>query len=698
MSFQDAIAYGKFGWACFPLLPRSKAPACSGGFHDAAKDEAAIRALWGARTNCNLGIATGDISGFWVLDIDAGKGGEESLNNLESKYGSLPETLISKTGGGGKHYLFKIPKGIKVPCTISKLAKGIDTRGTGGYIAAPPSVHPNGSLYEWDNKNADIVDAPNWLIKLILALKKEVPKTGTEGQVIGDWTTEDVIAMLEVVSPEERDTWINVGMALNNGGWPVTMWDTWSRGSPKYKMGEPFRIWAGFKSGGGISFGTLVHMAQENGWVPKDKPYEELDFSNVGGVDLSAFKDKITKPLLPEIETKISVGGLVGDTLSWVNSTSFKLQPELTIMNILAALGAVFGRRYALQKLNTRTNVYMVGIAETGQGKDNSRQRIKRLMKLSGLGQFAGPDEIRTGPGLMIELKKRPSFIANIDEIGMFMRAMFDPKAPAYLREISTMFTKMYSCSGTSYEGGIIASQPDERTVLHEPNLCIYGTTTLASYAEAMRSSSIKSGELNRFIVLKSSVDFPEPNFNSDNSDPPDTLISRWAKFKVSGLEAAPDIIEQEKIIVLLGDTGETVNELFRFQDKMIRENRATGTGPLWVRYRENILKVAMIIAIARDPAKPVLISNDIEFGKSLVGSSIRFMMKFATENMYDNDFQKKCSEFMEALNAGANNRTLMIRRLGMKAKELDEMERTLREMGKIGYDEKERPRRYIVK
>lgn len=695
MSLKDAIEYGKYGWSVFPLLPRSKAPATKNGFHDASKEESEIRELWGTRTNLNIGIATGTVSGFWVLDIDPDKGGETALSELENKYGSLPDTLISKTGGGGKHYLFKIPKDAAIPCTIGKIARGIDTRGNGGYIAAPPSIHPSGAAYEW--VNGDISYAPNWLIKIITELKKETAPNGSVISIEGDWTTDDVLSMLAVISPDERDTWINVGMALHAAGWPVTMWDTWSRGSPKYKMGETFRIWTGFKSSGGVSMGTLVYMAQQNGWEPKDKPYEELDFSNISGVDFSQFKAKNSAPELPQIETKIAIGGLVGDTLSWINSTAFKLQPELSIMNTLAALGAVFGRRYALQKLNTRTNIYMVGIAETGQGKDNSRQKIKKLLKLAELDMYSGPDEVRSGPGLMVELKKRPSFLANIDEIGMFMRGMFDPKAPAYIREISSMFTKMYSCSGTSYEGGIIASQPDERTILHEPNLCIYGTTTLSSYAEAMRASSIKSGELNRFIVLKSSVDFPEPNFYSDNCDPPDSLISRWNKFKPEGLEAAPDLIEQKKTIVMLGAMEEEVNELFRFQDKMISEYRSSGLGALWVRYRENILKIAMITAIARDHIKPVLIHSDIEFGKALVGSSICFMMKFATDNMYDGEFQKKCSEFMEAINDGVANRSEMLRKMRIKTKELDEIERALKEMGKINFDEKERPRRYVI-
>lgn len=691
MSLKDAISYGKFGWAVFPIFPRSKTPSTKRGFHDAEKDEAAIKALWGARTNFNIGIATGEVSSFWVLDVDPDKGGNESLEALENKHGSLPETLVSITGSGGRHYFFRIPAGHIIPCTVGKLAKGIDTRGNGGYIVAPPSIHPNGTQYQF--RENEITEAPHWLIQAILALKKDPQKAQTSGPLECDWTADDVLSMLDVISPDERDSWVNVGMALHAGGWPVSMWDTWSRGSSKYRPGEPFRIWNGFKEGGGVSMGTLVYMAQEHGWAPKDKPYEELDFSNVAGVDLSAFKP--VNVILPEVETKISVGGLVGDTLSWINSTAFKLQPELTIMNILAAMGAVFGRRYALQKLNTRTNIYMIGIAETGQGKDNSRQQIKKLLRLSGLEQFSGPDEVRSGPGLMVELKNRPSLLTNIDEIGMFMKAMFDPKAAGYLREISGMFTKMYSCSGTSYEAGIIASQPDQRTVLNEPNLCIYGTTTLGSYAEAMRSSSIKSGELNRFIVLKSSVDFPEPNFDSDVSDPPEDLISRWAKFKVDGWGAATDIIEQKKTTVLLGGMNEKVNDLFKFQDKMIKDYHASGMGALWVRYRENVLKIAMITAIARDHVKPVLIESDLEFGKALVGSSIRFMMQFAQNNMYDSDFQKKSAEFMDNFSKGIDTRSAMLRKMRIPSGDLAKIEQTLRESGEINFDPRERPLRY---
>ena len=711
MSLEKAIEYAARGWFVFPLLPRSKAPATTNGFKAASDRPEVIKSLWGSRTNLNIGLSTGNISQCWILDVDADKGGLESIEKWENKYGSLPDTLTSKTGGGGKHYFFKIPNGMNIPSNANKLSPGIDLRGTGGYAAIPPSVHPNGNQYIWVDEGAEIEDTPKWLIKLIQDMVKKpvVQKPTYTGvsQTIGDWTSEDVLSMLDVIDAEYRDTWIHVGMALHEGGWPLSMWDVWSAKSDKYKPGEPFKKWQGFSPGDGITMGTLVYMAESNGWKPKQRAYESID------VDMSEFKANLEKKRKgrtapgrvtsgkedPAEDTgKLSVGGLVGDTLSWMNSNAYYPQPEISTMNILAALGAVFGRRYTLQRLNTRTNVYMIGIAVTGQGKDNSRIRLQELLPAAGLEQFLGPEEVRSGPGLLLELKKSPSFIAQIDEIGMFMKALFDPKAAAYLREISSIFTKIYSRSGSQFKGGLTASAPDNRTVLNEPNLCIYGTTTLSTYSEAMKKSAIQSGEFNRFIILKAPIDFPFPNKDSCYSPPPESLVSRWAQFVPDGWGAeAGTLVVPEKITVMMGETAREIDDMMYYQREKQQEYHSRGLDAMWVRYRENTLKVAMILAIARDHKKPELIASDIEFGKNLVESSIRFMMKFATENMYENEFQKKCSEFMDALKCGATSRTKMNTSLRIKTKELDEIERALKEQGRIDYDEKDRPKKYTL-
>ena len=59
----------------------------------------------------------------------------------------MPATVESVTGGGGRHLYFRHPGG-HVPNRVG-IQLGIDVRGDGGYVVAPPSVHPNGGHYFW---------------------------------------------------------------------------------------------------------------------------------------------------------------------------------------------------------------------------------------------------------------------------------------------------------------------------------------------------------------------------------------------------------------------------------------------------------------------------------------------------------------------------------------------------------------------
>src|SRR5262249_41150297 len=76
--------------------------------------------------------------------------------------GPLPPTLVSTTGKG-RHLWFRIDA--PIPCSVGKIAPGLDIRGDGGYVAAPPSVHPNGAIYRWTTDHAPAT-APAWLVRL----------------------------------------------------------------------------------------------------------------------------------------------------------------------------------------------------------------------------------------------------------------------------------------------------------------------------------------------------------------------------------------------------------------------------------------------------------------------------------------------------------------------------------------------------
>lgn len=152
-----ALEYAARGWAVFPLAEGQKVPAVKGGFKVATTDPEQIKAAWGHRPNFNIGIATGEVSGgLIVIDIDVdpdkGEDGMERLRTWEITNGDLPETVCAETGRGGMHLLFKSDQ--PIGCSVNA-DYGIDIRGDGGYIVAPPSVHPNGRPYAWDNDPED---------------------------------------------------------------------------------------------------------------------------------------------------------------------------------------------------------------------------------------------------------------------------------------------------------------------------------------------------------------------------------------------------------------------------------------------------------------------------------------------------------------------------------------------------------------
>lgn len=153
-----ALEFAAMELAVFPLVERDKLPAVSGGFKVATTDEEQIREAWGHRPNLNIGIATGTVSrGLVVIDLDVDDSKDEdgvaTLRAWEREHGELPETATVKTGRGGMHLYYRCDQ--LVGCSVNSEI-GVDVRGDGGYVVAPPSVHPNGSAYEFEEYLDDV--------------------------------------------------------------------------------------------------------------------------------------------------------------------------------------------------------------------------------------------------------------------------------------------------------------------------------------------------------------------------------------------------------------------------------------------------------------------------------------------------------------------------------------------------------------
>jgi putative DNA primase/helicase len=132
-----------------PVLPLfGKVPVISGGFKNASQDQAQVEQWWTHHPEAGIGVPTGSITGFDVLDVD-GEEGLWSLKQYEAEHGPVPDTYVVITGRGCHYYLEHDPE-MK---NRAGFLPGLDVRGEGGYVVVPPSLHESGESYRWKGES-----------------------------------------------------------------------------------------------------------------------------------------------------------------------------------------------------------------------------------------------------------------------------------------------------------------------------------------------------------------------------------------------------------------------------------------------------------------------------------------------------------------------------------------------------------------
>jgi putative DNA primase/helicase len=242
----DAVQYAHSGIPVFPLAGKRPIeqpgsvnvdgviiPEGKSGFHQATIDEGKIRRWWQAYPDANIGTPTGhhtdpiteqpNAKPFDVLDVDVDKGGLDSITRLLQANGQLPDTWYQVTGTGGHHYGFGSDGTVRN--SAGGIAPGIDVRGTGGYIAAAPSIHPKTlEPYEWHLApwQGELAPWPEWLRSAIREVARrrngatvgqrillgtqEATLTRIAGGMRRQGATEtEILAAIKVISQERCD-------------------------------------------------------------------------------------------------------------------------------------------------------------------------------------------------------------------------------------------------------------------------------------------------------------------------------------------------------------------------------------------------------------------------------------------------------------------------------------------------------------
>ena len=136
-----------------------KHPRTLKGLRAATDDLPQVRDWWSRWPEANIGVPTGD--GLVVLDFDS----DEALREAKSR--GLPSTLEVATAKG-RHLYFAGEARSRVG-----LLPGMDIRGDGGYVVAPPSIHASGHVYEWRSTPGEVAPLPEWIEQALSAPRRE---------------------------------------------------------------------------------------------------------------------------------------------------------------------------------------------------------------------------------------------------------------------------------------------------------------------------------------------------------------------------------------------------------------------------------------------------------------------------------------------------------------------------------------------
>ncbi|NDE54449.1 MAG: hypothetical protein EB069_07685 [Actinobacteria bacterium] len=287
----------------------------------------------------------------------------------------------------------------------------------------------------------------------------------------------------------DYDSWVRIGMAtkgaLGDEGWPL--FEAWSESSQKNDPKTTARSWRSFAPQR-IGAGTIYKLALDNGWEPDAEmqlngeivtnghhPAREFLQALQAADPISIEPHEISLP--PPKPMPVGwdqVGGVIADMMALMAATAKRPQPVLALGASLCAIGALMGRKYRTES-NIRSNLYVVGIAESGAGKNHSRVVINELFRKANLLQYLGGNKIASGSGLLTAIQRQPAILFQLDEFGMFLSAAADRKrSPRYVCEILDLLTELYTTSGTTYFGVEYASTQHNNAhrAIHQPCAC----------------------------------------------------------------------------------------------------------------------------------------------------------------------------------------------------------------------------------
>ena len=673
----------EMGYSCIPILPGEKRPGrfvngnwvgMSGWQKYCSKLPSQFEIdQWEQWPDAGVGIALGEKSGVICADLDYGS--PEVRAAIES---ILPPSPVRKKGAKGYIAFYKY-NGEKPKKWFIAGESVFELLSHGNQTVLPPSAHPDGMLYTWithetlhdvtpDDLPSLPEDFPAQLTAILEPFMDEEDRTRNERDIKRSdpdpdgsqtiWSEVNEAALLNL------DKWVPEVLPdakkQHGGGYrAIAHW----RGVENPNVSivpEGIMDWG---AGKGHTALDVVMLATScdietalnslRGWLGMDNVHSMWEampdiifHPKRDDEDQSEVKAEITQRI-NHSKAFEKPPGILADICDWMESTAPRPQPTLYLGAAIALLGTVMGRKYQTPS-GLRTNVYCIGIAPSGAGKNHAINCVDRILTDAQLDQYLGGSKIGSGPAMIKAVSRHPAMLFQLDEFGMMMSHMASAdRAPAHLRQILDNMTELYSAANRRFRGIEYSSKETERAEIEHPNMCIHGVSTPGSFFNSLSSANSLEGSLSRLLIFNTdSVPYPA---HPKQTPPPANVIGHIQQIHEVGEDQIRSLgnvatVKSAPAPMTVPVTDEAQAYIVE-QSRLLTDQQRLVIGstsePIITRIIENTLKLALIGAGAVDPVAPKIDLGMVKWAHRIAERCADTITKNIDDFMADNQVEK---------------------------------------------------------
>lgn len=637
MSILDHIReYAEMGWTLTPIRSSSKAAYLDGW----SRMQETPTAHWESYPEDGVGILHA-FSGTCAIDIDDLENTREKL----SMFGIDIDTLLAEgvridSGRPNKAkllYALSSPMRtivLKAPGGTSDVEFRCASAGGSMMDVLPPSIHPDTEKpYTWIGDYTKLPPLPYDLQRFWEGLqKKTAPSNREDGegpiQAFNEWVSNEnqLSSLLEGAGykPSGRGLkWLYPLSTTGKAGVVALSTDlifSHHAGDPLSGLHDAFDLYRILYMDGDYNKTAHAVTQMEGVRAILDKGKE---------VDLQPFKEKLNtpKPVVPKAALPFDVPeGPIGDLTRYIIEASPRPIPEAAFLGALTFFAGLAGRAYNVIGLGL--NIYTVLLAPAGTGKEGVNHALTEVINQVREGVpsadfFLGPNDFTSEKALLKRIMKYPSFYSVFGEVGFLFQSL--KRSDSFIKTLlQKQYLDLYGKSNARgrFHGIEYANADNDVQPISSPAFSFFGESTASSFFEGIDASDIESGLVPRLLFLSTQAVRPPMNWDHHSARPSEALIEKITQVAEQAITAnsrgpafPPNVIELE-VSDAVQQYLRTINEEF---DVQIRGD----TDPLEIailkRSFVHCVKVAGLIAVARDPQMPSLQIADLEYAQKFV-------------------------------------------------------------------------------